>query len=49
MGWERCVAHKGEMRNPYTILVGNPEENRPLRRPKRRWKDNADFILKNSV
>jgi hypothetical protein len=30
----------GEKRNAYRILVGNPEEKRPLRRPRRRWVDN---------
>jgi hypothetical protein len=27
-------------RNAYRILVGKPEENRPLGRPRRRWEDN---------
>jgi hypothetical protein len=30
----------GEKRNAYRILVGNPEEKRPLGRPRRRWVDN---------
>jgi hypothetical protein len=30
----------GEKRNAYRILVGNPEGNRPLGRPRRRWVDN---------
>jgi hypothetical protein len=25
------------MRNEYCILVGDPERNRPFRRPRRRW------------
>jgi hypothetical protein len=29
-----------EKRNAYRILVRNPEEMRPLRRPRRRWEDN---------
>jgi hypothetical protein len=29
-----------EMRNAYKILVGIPEWNRLLGRPKRRWEDN---------
>jgi hypothetical protein len=29
----------GEMRNSYTILVGEHKGNRPLGRPRRRWKD----------
>jgi hypothetical protein len=30
----------GEIRNTYKMLVGNPEEKRPLRRPRRKWEDN---------
>jgi hypothetical protein len=30
----------GEKRNAYRILVGNPEEKRPLGRPRRRWVNN---------
>jgi hypothetical protein len=26
MGWAGRVGHMGEKRNPYTIRVGNPEE-----------------------
>jgi hypothetical protein len=33
MKWVRHVAHMGEMRNAYPILVGNPEWERPLKRP----------------
>jgi hypothetical protein len=29
----------GEMRNLYKILVGKPEDKRPLRRPRHRWED----------
>jgi hypothetical protein len=29
----------GEMRNSYRILVGKPEGERPLGRPKSRWVD----------
>jgi hypothetical protein len=31
-------AHGG-VRGAYNILVGRPEERRPLGRPRRRWKD----------
>jgi len=27
------------MRNAYKIFIGQPEEKRPRRRPKRRWED----------
>jgi hypothetical protein len=29
----------GANRNAYRILVGKPEEKRPLGRPRRRWED----------
>jgi hypothetical protein len=32
MRWEGHVAHMGEMRNAYKILIGKPEGRRPLRR-----------------
>jgi hypothetical protein len=28
------IAHMGEMKNAYNILVGKPEGKRPLRRPR---------------
>jgi ribosome biogenesis protein Nip4 len=37
----------GERRNAYRILVGKPEGRRPLRRPRRRWEDNIEMILRN--
>jgi hypothetical protein len=30
----------GAMRTAYKMLVGKPEENRPLGRHRRRWEDN---------
>jgi hypothetical protein len=33
------VTRMGKVRNAYKILVGKPEEKRPLGRPRRRWKD----------
>jgi hypothetical protein len=35
----------GEKRNAYTLLVGKPEEKRPLGRPRRRWVDNIKVDL----
>jgi hypothetical protein len=29
----------GEGRGVYRVLVGRPEGNRPLRKPRRRWED----------
>jgi hypothetical protein len=36
----------GEMRNTYRILVGKPEENKPLGRPSRRWEDNIRIDIR---
>jgi hypothetical protein len=44
MGRE-CSAN-GAKRNAYSILVGNPEEKRLLRRPRRRWLDNIKMDLR---
>ena len=30
----------------YSVLVGKPEGNRPLGRPRRRWEDNIKIDLK---
>ena len=35
----------GERRGVYRILVGKPEERRPLGRPRRRWEDNIKMNL----
>jgi hypothetical protein len=32
--------------NAYRILVGKPEENRPLGRPRRRWVDNIKMDVR---
>ena len=40
MRWEGHVAHMGERRDVYRVLVGKREGKRPLRRPRRRWEDN---------
>jgi transposase len=33
-------------KNAYRILVGKPEEKRPLGRPRRRWVDNIKMDLR---
>ena len=38
--WVGHVARMGEERGVYRVLVGKPEERRPLGRPRRRWMDN---------
>ena len=34
-----------EMRGVYRVLVGEPEGNRPLERPRNRWEDNIKMNL----
>jgi hypothetical protein len=41
----RHVARMGESRGVYRVLVGKPEEKRPLGRPRRRWEDNIKMDL----
>jgi len=43
--WAGHVAHMGERRGLYRVLVGKPEGKRPLGRPRRRWKDNIKMDL----
>jgi len=45
MRWAGHVARMGESRGVCRILVGKPEEKRPLGRPKRRWEDNINMGL----
>jgi hypothetical protein len=45
MRWAGQVAHMGEKRNSYRLLVGKPEGKRPLGRPIRRWVDNIRMDL----
>jgi hypothetical protein len=35
----------GERRGPYRVLLGSPEGNRPLVRPRHRWRDNIMMNL----
>jgi hypothetical protein len=46
--WEmgRACSTNGENRNAYRILVGKPEEKRPLGRPRSRWVDNIKIDLR---
>jgi hypothetical protein len=46
MRWAGHVARMGAKRNAYRILVGKPEGNRPLGRPRRRWVDNIKMDLR---
>jgi len=40
------VARMEDMRNAFKNLVGIPEGKRPLRRHRRRWKDNGRMDLR---
>jgi hypothetical protein len=46
MRWAGHVARIGEKRNACRILVGNPEEKRPMGRPRRRWVYNIKMELR---
>jgi hypothetical protein len=45
MRWAGHVVRLGEKRNAYRILMGEPEEKRPLGRPRRMWVDNIKWLL----
>jgi hypothetical protein len=40
MRWAGHVAHVGEGRGVYRVLVGRPTGKRQLERPRHRWEDN---------
>jgi hypothetical protein len=46
MRWAGHLARMGEKRNAYMLLVGKPERNRALGRPRRKWVDiiNMDLL-----
>jgi hypothetical protein len=44
-----CGTHRrGEERNVYRVLMGKPEGQRPLGRPRRRWEDGIIMDLKDT-
>ena len=45
MRWAGHVARMGGGRGVYRVLVGKPEGNRPLGRPRRRWEGNIRMDL----
>ena len=45
MRWAGYVARMGEERGVYKVLLGKPEERRPLGRPRHRWVDNIRMDL----
>jgi hypothetical protein len=44
--WAGHVARMGEGRDIYRVLVGKPEDKRPLGRPGRKWEDNIKLGLR---
>jgi hypothetical protein len=46
MRWAGHVARMGEERNAYKVLMGKPEGERPLGRPRRRWEDEIRMDLR---
>jgi hypothetical protein len=46
MSWVGHVAHMGEGRNLYRVLVGNPGGKGPLERPRHRWEDGIKMELR---
>jgi hypothetical protein len=49
MRWAGHVVRMGEGRGVYRVLVGRPEGERPLGRPRRRWEDNIKLHLRERV
>jgi hypothetical protein len=47
MRWAGHVAHMGEDRGVYRVLVGKPEGKRPLGRPRHRREDNIKLDLQD--
>jgi hypothetical protein len=48
MRWMGHVAHIGERRNVYRVLMGKPEGKRPLERPSHRWEDGIRMDLRET-
>jgi hypothetical protein len=46
MRWDGYVAHTGEWRGLYRLLVRKPQGKRPLGRPGCRWDDNMKWSIK---
>ena len=45
VGWAGHVAHTGDRRGAYRVLVGRPGGKRPLGRPTHRWEGNIKMDL----
>ena len=46
MRWAGHVARMGDGRGVHKVLVGKPEGERPLGRPRHRWEDNIKLDLR---
>ena len=46
MRWAGHVARMEKGRGVHKVLVGEPEGKSPLGRPRRRWEDNIEMILR---
>jgi hypothetical protein len=46
MNWAGNVARMGERRGAYRVLVGRPEDKRPLERPRGMWENNIKIDLR---
>jgi hypothetical protein len=46
MRWAGHVAHMGEGRNVYRVLMGKPKGKRPLEKPRHRWEDGIKMDLR---
>jgi hypothetical protein len=46
MRWAGHVAHMGEGRDVYRVLVGRPQRKKPLGRLRHRWEDNIKMDLR---
>jgi hypothetical protein len=47
MRWTGHVARMGEGRGVYRVLIGRPQSERPLGRPRHRWDDNIKMDFRD--
>jgi hypothetical protein len=45
MSWVGRVSFMGDRKGVYRVMMGKPEEKRPLGRPRHRWEDNIKIDL----
>jgi hypothetical protein len=45
MRWTRHMACMGDRKGAYRVLVGRPDGNKSLGKPRRRWEDNIKMDL----